>query len=115
MPPRLKSCVENEVYCPITLSVDSDLSLFQVRCHAKISANTVKALLRPLGAYLISGTPEEALKDRKLIKRSSLLPKSDDKDIYGGFSILYAVFCGFNRQCHMSNIQVLHRFCPKPC
>ena len=50
---------------------------------------TVKALLSPRGAYLISDLPEGGLnREGGLLERGGLFTKSSDKDIFGSFSVL---------------------------
>ena len=55
-----------------------------------------KTCIKPSGAYLISGTPEEDYKRRGLIREGCLFAKSSGKDIYGCYSILL---------CHILKIQ----------
>ena len=54
----------------------------------KVSTDhTVKALLSPPGAHLISDLPEgEPNRERGLLERGDLFTKSSDKDIFGSFS-----------------------------
>ena len=60
-------------YFPIQISIDF----------------TVKALLSPRGAYLISDLPEGGLnREGGLLERGGLFTKSSDKDIFGSFSVL---------------------------
>ena len=50
---------------------------------------TVKALLSPRGAYLISDLPEGGLnREGGLLERGGLFTKSSDKDIFGSKDIL---------------------------
>ena len=50
---------------------------------------TVKALLSPRGAYLISDRPEGGgLIERGLIREGGLFTKFSHKDIFGSFSVL---------------------------
>ena len=50
---------------------------------------TVKALLSPRGAYLISDLPEGGLnREGGLLERGGLFTKSSEKDIFGSFSVL---------------------------
>ena len=49
---------------------------------------TVKALLNPRGADLISDLPEGGVIGRGLIREAGLFTKSSDKDIFGSFSVL---------------------------
>ena len=48
-----------------------------------LSSNTVKTLLSPQGAYLISDLPEGGLN-----REGGLFTKSSDKTIFGSFSVL---------------------------
>ena len=51
--------------------------------------STVKALLSPQGAYLISDLPEGGLnREGGLLERGGLFTKLSDKDIFGSFSVL---------------------------
>ena len=55
----------------------------------EICITTVKALLSPRGAYLISDLPEGGLnREGGLLERGGLFTKSSDKDIFGSFSVL---------------------------
>ena len=51
---------------------------------------TVKALLSPRGAYLISDLPEGGGLNREggLLERGGLFTKSSDEDIFGSFSVV---------------------------
>ena len=53
------------------------------------SMATVKALLSPRGAYLISDLPEGGLnREGGLLERGGLFTKSKDKDIFDSFLVL---------------------------
>ena len=53
--------------------------------------------------YLTSDLPEGGLIERGLIREEGLFTKSNDKDIFGSFSVLYLIFCGINIQFCGSN------------
>ena len=55
----------------------------------KTNASTVKDLLSPRGAYLISDLPEGGLnREGGLLERGGLFTKSKDKDIFDSFLVL---------------------------